>query len=118
MDPSICRRQGAWARSSVRRFASGCPVVSVPGLARQGNEVQRLDEIARSDFDQPKSGTKGVGQDARSNRTCVVPYRYGVFSWAAHREILEGPGVPREPTMAADAEAVAEAVAERMKSRS
>ena len=45
-----------------------------------GNEVQRLDKIAGSDFEQPKAGPKGEEQGARSNMTCVVPSRYGVFS--------------------------------------
>jgi len=38
------------------------------------------DEIHGSDFEQPKAGPKGGGQDARSNITWVVPSRYGVFS--------------------------------------
>jgi hypothetical protein len=45
-----------------------------------GNEIHRLDKIAGSDFEQPKAGPKGGGQDARSNITWVVPSRYGVFS--------------------------------------
>ena len=48
------------------------------GQAR--DEVERLDEIAGSDFEPPKAGPKGEGQDARSNRTCVVPSRKGCFS--------------------------------------
>ena len=40
----------------------------------------RSDKIAGSDFEQPKAGPKGGGQDARSNITWVVPSRYGVFS--------------------------------------
>ena len=45
-----------------------------------GDKIQRLDKIAGSDFEQPKAGPKGAGQDARSNITWVVPSRYGVFS--------------------------------------
>jgi len=61
----------------------------VPGQVRAGfwhqrgearNKVLGLDKIAGSDFGQPKAGPKGGGQDARSNITCVVPSRYGVFS--------------------------------------
>jgi hypothetical protein len=44
------------------------------------DEVQRLDKIVGNDFEQPKAGPKGGGQDARSNITCVVPSRYGVLS--------------------------------------
>ena len=36
-------------------------------------EVERLDEIAGSDFEPPKAGPKGGGQDARSSRNSVVP---------------------------------------------
>jgi len=39
------------------------------------HEIQRLDKIARSDFEQPKAGPKGGGQEARSNMTWVVPSR-------------------------------------------
>jgi hypothetical protein len=46
-----------------------------------GNEVQWLDKIAGSDLEQPQAGPKGGGQDARRNMTCMVPPRYGVFSW-------------------------------------
>ncbi len=38
-----------------------------------GQEVERLDKIAGSDFEQPKADPKGVGQDARSN----IPYGSG-----------------------------------------
>ena len=55
-----------------------------PWLGDQGGEpgdkVQGLDKIAGSDFELPKAGPEGEGQDARSNMTCVVPSRYGVFS--------------------------------------
>ena len=44
------------------------------------DEVQRLDKIAGSDFEPPQAGPEGVGKDARSNMTCVVPSRYGVLS--------------------------------------
>ena len=50
-----------------------------PGLGHQryqsGNEVQRLDEIAGSDFEQPKAGPMSAGQDARSKITCVWCHR-------------------------------------------
>ena len=36
-------------------------------------EVERFDEIAGSDFEPPKAGPKGGGQDARSSRNSVVP---------------------------------------------
>jgi hypothetical protein len=45
------------------------------------HEVQRLDKIAGSNFEQPKAGPKGGGLEARSKMTCVVPSRYGVFNW-------------------------------------
>ena len=45
-----------------------------------GNEVQKLDKIAGSDFVLPKADPKGGGQEARSNMTWVVPSRNGVFS--------------------------------------
>jgi hypothetical protein len=41
------------------------------------------DQIAWSDLEQPQAGPKGGGQAARSKMTCVVPSRYGVFSWVA-----------------------------------
>jgi hypothetical protein len=44
------------------------------------DEILGLDKIAGSDFEQPKAGPEGGGQDARSNITCVVPSRYGVFN--------------------------------------
>jgi hypothetical protein len=55
-----------------------------PGLrhpgGESGDEVERLDQIAGSDFDQPKADPKGGGQDARSHMVGVVPSRYGVLS--------------------------------------
>jgi hypothetical protein len=69
--------------------ARRCEHAVVPGQVRAGfwhqrdesrNKVLGLDKIAGSDFGQPKAGPKGGGQDARSNITCVVPSRYGVFS--------------------------------------
>lgn len=39
------------------------------------------DPIAGRDSGQPKVGPPDGGQDARSNVTCVVPFRYRVFSW-------------------------------------
>jgi hypothetical protein len=38
-------------------------------------------KIAGSDLEQPQAGPKGGGQDARRNMTCMVPPRYGIFSW-------------------------------------
>jgi hypothetical protein len=56
-----------------------------PGLRHQGgesgDEVERLDNIAGSDVEQPQAGPKGGGQEAQSNMTWVVPSRYGVLSW-------------------------------------
>ena len=43
------------------------------------HHVERLDKIAGSNFEQPKAGPKGGGQDARRSTTSVVPSRYGVF---------------------------------------
>jgi hypothetical protein len=44
------------------------------------DEILGLAKIAGSDFEQPKAGPEGGGQDARTNIACVVPSRYGVFS--------------------------------------
>ena len=43
--------------------------------------IPLLDKIARSEFEQPKAGPKGKGQDTRSNMKWGVPSRYGLFSW-------------------------------------
>jgi len=43
-------------------------------------EVEGFDKIAGSDFEQPQAGPKGVGQDARSNNTWVVPFENGRLS--------------------------------------
>ncbi len=37
--------------------------------SKPGQKIQRFDKIARSDFEQPKAGPQGEGQDARSNMT-------------------------------------------------
>ena len=42
--------------------------VGYPG-SKPGYKIQRFDKIARSDFEQPKAGPKGEGQDARSHMT-------------------------------------------------
>ena len=63
-----------------RRF--GRPQVARRGAHREvRHQLQGLDKIAGSDFEQPQAGPKGGGRDARSQMTCVVPSRYGVFSW-------------------------------------
>ena len=49
-----------------------------------GHKVERLDKIAGSDFEQPKVGPKGEGQDAWSSTTSVVPSRYGGLETVAN----------------------------------
>ena len=48
---------------------------------RPGDDVERLDKIVGSDFEQPQAGPKDGGQDALHRMTCVVPSRYEVFGW-------------------------------------
>jgi len=62
------RREHAMEAGKIHsRFGHQC--------GQSGDEVQRLDKIAGSDFEQPQAGPKGGGQDARSNITCVVASR-------------------------------------------
>ena len=57
------------------------PFPRFAGVTRARCLARGGDKIAGSDFEQPKAGPKGGGQDARSQITCVVPSRYGVLSW-------------------------------------
>ena len=42
---------------------------------QSGDEIERLDKIAWSNFEQSKADPKGEVQDAQSKMTCVVPSR-------------------------------------------
>ena len=48
----------------------------------------RGDKIAGSDFEQPKAGPKGGGQDARSNITWVVPITVWHFQLASSLALI------------------------------